>query len=178
MNKAALGITIGCALLLVLGNIGFSMEGEVEDIPTPNVPDVLFFSDDPLPTNGLSFFFDAEALITWDRSDVVLVIVDEDFKNTCEAIPPGLLGAGGTQCTYRETGIISGGDGSDNEDGIKWTSGNEINYVGIATPGHTLPSDVTLNVHYEVDLSASFTFNFLLILGLIASGAWLKKSLE
>ena len=73
-------------LLLLAGMIGYTLTGEVEDVPTPNAPNQAFFADDPLPENILSPLFAAELTITWDRDDVWMGLVDADEKKRCEDV--------------------------------------------------------------------------------------------
>jgi hypothetical protein len=45
---------VGVAVLLVLvGTVGFTVEGEITDITTPTYPERTFFADDPLPEQFL-----------------------------------------------------------------------------------------------------------------------------
>ncbi|GIR33996.1 MAG: hypothetical protein CM15mP47_2220 [Methanobacteriota archaeon] len=46
---------------------------------------LVFFSDDPVQSNPLAFLVSANAEITWDRSDVFLVVGDSDKKNNVTA---------------------------------------------------------------------------------------------
>ena len=43
-GKAGIVFAGLCVLLFVLGMIGYTITGEVEDIPTPNTPNQAFFS--------------------------------------------------------------------------------------------------------------------------------------
>ena len=76
-KAGAVLIAVGM-LLLLAGMIGYTLTGEVEDVPTPNTPNQAFFSDDSLPENILSPLFAAELTITWDRDDVWMGLVDAD----------------------------------------------------------------------------------------------------
>ena len=60
--------------------IGYTITGEVEDVPTPNTPNQAFFSGEPIPSNFLSPLIAADLKITWDRDDVWMGLVDEDEK--------------------------------------------------------------------------------------------------
>ena len=84
-EKIGYGLVVVAVLLAIGGSVGFVLEGDVSDIPTPNVPERTFFADEPLPENGLSTFISASLTLTWDRDDIYVVIVDEDEKKTCEA---------------------------------------------------------------------------------------------
>ena len=109
-EKVGYGMVAVAVLLTLGGSIGFVMDGEVNDIPTPNAPERTFFGDEPLPENGLSTFISARLTLTWDRDDIYVVIVDEDEKKTCEAPPPGLLNQGSTTaCTPYDADVRAAG---------------------------------------------------------------------
>ena len=86
-GKFGVGLTGLAILFLIAGMIGFTFEGEVEGVPTPNAPNQAFFSDEPLPSNPLVGLLSTELTLTWDRDDVWIGIVDEDEKNRCGDIP-------------------------------------------------------------------------------------------
>ena len=79
-EKIGYGLVGVALLLVVLGSIGFTSTGEVNDVPTPNFPERTFFADEPLPENGLTTFISATVTLTWDRDDIYVVIVEEDEK--------------------------------------------------------------------------------------------------
>ena len=82
-SKFGIGLMITAVLLSIVGTIGFTIEDSVESVPTPNVPNSVFFADDPVQSNPLAFLVSANAEITWDRSDVFLVVGDSDKKEQC-----------------------------------------------------------------------------------------------
>ena len=71
---------ITSVLLSIVGTIGFTIEDSVDSIPTPNVPNSVFFADEPVQSNPLALLVSANADITWDRSDVFLVVADDEKK--------------------------------------------------------------------------------------------------
>ena len=73
MKKTGFGILIVSTLLLLGGTIGFTMDGAVEDVPTPNVQGLVFFSDDAMTGNAAALLLNADTTITWDRDDVFLL---------------------------------------------------------------------------------------------------------
>ena len=73
---------VTAVLLSMLGTIGITIEDSVDSVPTPNVPNSVFFADEPVQSNPLATFISANADITWDRSDVFLVVGDADKKRT------------------------------------------------------------------------------------------------
>ena len=88
-SRGKVGVVLSAIgiLLLLVGMIGYTLTGEVEDVPTPNAPNQAFFADEPLPKNILSPLFAAELTITWDRDDVWMGLVDADEKKRCEDVP-------------------------------------------------------------------------------------------
>lgn len=150
-------------VVMLLGTIGGSFQDEVNNIPTPNTPRVVYFSDDPMPDNPVSFLFTAKASISWDRSDIYLVIADSEKKDQCDKISPiELISPSSVECKvedpdYEVVGI-------DNSTGIDWTVENGGYYVGIGTLSDEIPEDLELNVEYDVRLSLSITGYFMFFL--------------
>ena len=155
---------VGLSLVLVaLGSIGFTTTGEVNDLPTPNVPEKTFFGDEPIPENGLSTFITAELTLTWDRNDIYVVIVDEDEKKTCESQPPGLFNEGTTTaCTPYDADVLAAGNNG--EEGLSWEVQPGVHYAGIGTVGDALPEGTVVNMAYSVHLQAGFATYFLFAL--------------
>ena len=142
-----------------LGWMGLTIEGEVNDVPTPNFPDRSFFADDPLPESAFTPFMSAELTLTWDRNDVYAVIVDEDEKRTCEATPTGLAqNSGTTSCGPYDADIVAIGDNG--AEGLVWTVEPGIYFVGVGTSGSSLPQGAEVNMAYEVHLQAGFASYF------------------
>lgn len=157
--------TIGQVMIVLavvmagIGWIGFTVEGEVNDVPTPNFPDRSFFAEDPLPEQAFSPFLTAELTLTWDRNDVYAVIVDEDEKRTCESTPTGLAqNSGTTSCGPYDADIVAIGDNGD--EGLVWTVDSGIHYVGVGTVGSGLPQGAEVNMVYAVHLQAGFASFF------------------
>jgi hypothetical protein len=80
MKKTGLALIVVSTLLLLGGTVGYTVEGTVDDVPTPNVQGLVFFSDDALPGNPASLVINADTNIKWDRDDVFLVIADGGKK--------------------------------------------------------------------------------------------------
>ena len=76
---------VSALLLVILGTFGFTIDDSVDSIPTPNVPNSVFFADEPMQSNPLALV-SANADITWDRNDVFLVIGDADKKSQCDGL--------------------------------------------------------------------------------------------
>lgn len=170
-EKIGYGLVVVAVLLAIAGSVGFVLEGEVSDIPTPNVPERTFFADEPLPENGLSTFVSASLTLTWDRDDIYVVIVDEDEKKTCEATPPGLFNEGSTSaCTPYDADVLAAG--TDGSKGLSWDVASGVHYAGIGTVGETLPEGAEVNMFYEVHLQAGFVSYFLFALVGVAGLAY------
>ena len=160
IGYALVGLSL---VLLALGSIGFTTTGEVNDLPTPNVPEKTFFGDEPIPENGLSTFITAELTLTWDRNDIYVVIVDEDEKKTCESQPPGLFNEGTTTaCTPYDADVLAAGNNG--EEGLSWEVQPGVHYAGIGTVGDALPEGTEVNMAYSVHLQAGFATYFLFAL--------------
>ena len=162
VNRRAVGFgAVALALLLSAGGwIGFTLTGEVEDVPTPNVPARSFFADEPLPEQVLSPFLSAELTLTWDRNDVYAVVVDENEKNTCDATPSALIqNTGNTACGPYDEDVVAISD--DGVSGLVWVVEPGVHYVGIGTsPDRTLPQGAEVNIDYSVHLQAGFAAYF------------------
>ena len=152
-----------CVLLTVVGSVGLTFTGDVEGIPTPNVPDRTFYADEPLPENGLSTFISARLTLTWDRDDIYAVIVHEDEKKRCESVPTGLLNTGSTTaCGVYDADVLVSGD--DGETGITWDVESGTHFAGIGTVSEAPPAGTEVNMAYEVNLRAGFASYFLFAL--------------
>ena len=166
---------LGAALLLaLLGWMGWTVEGEVANVPTPNIPERTYFADDPLPEQRFSPFLNAALTLTWDRDDIYVVIVDEDEKNTCEANPPGLFNTGGgTACTPYDADVIAGSE--DGEAGLQWDVAAGVYYAGLGTIENELPEDTVITLSYAVHLQAGFAAYFVFVLVGAAGFAYTKS---
>ncbi len=155
-QKIGYGLITFSVILMIIGSIGYTVEGDVEEIPTPNVPDFVFFADEPLPSNPAGLFLSADAYITWDRDDVFLVISDAATKKQCDNTPAGIGGFGGsTSCNSANIDSVAGGSDGNNVDGIEWNVESGEYYVGIGSKDN-LPQGVEINVHYKVEVQFSF----------------------
>ena len=168
-QKIGYGMVTISVILMIIGSVGYTVEGDVEEVPTPNVPDFVFFADDPLPSNPAGLFFNADAHITWDRDDIFLVISDAATKKECDNTPAGLGGfGGGTSCNSANIDSVAGGANDNNVDGVIWDVVSGEYYVGIGSKDN-LPQGVEINVHYEVEVQFSFV-SYLVCTLLAATG--------
>ncbi len=162
-EKIGYGLVGAAVVLVLLGTVGFTLEGEVNDVPTPNVPEKTFFGDDALPGNGLSLIIAAELTLNWDRDDIYVVIVDEEEKNRCESLPTGLFNEGSTTaCTPYDADVLAAG--SDGEAGFSWVVESGVHFAGIGTVDDGLPAGTDVTLTYSVHVQASFVAYFLFAL--------------
>tara|TARA_B110000305_G_scaffold150119_1_gene166590 strand:+ start:3016 stop:3570 length:555 start_codon:yes stop_codon:yes gene_type:complete len=171
-QRKAVGYVMACFALfiIVFGTIGYTIEGQVEDVPTPNIEGYVFFSDEALPQNPVGLFVSADTSITWDRDDIFLVIANESKKDQCDGIRANggaflQSGSGSQTCQYGDSGYET--TSTDGSTGAQWHVISGEYYAGIGTKLGTLPAGTELNIDYEVKLSASFpTYLFSLLLGI------------
>ena len=168
-QKFGYGLVTLSVILMIIGSVGYTVEGDVEEVPTPNVPDFVFFADDPLPSNPAGLFFNAEAHITWDRDDIFLVISDAATKKECDNTPAGLGGfGGGTSCNSANINSVAGGANDNNVDGVIWDVESGEYYVGIGSKDQ-VAQGVEINVHYKVEVQFSFV-SYLVCILMAATG--------
>ena len=162
-EKVGYGLVALSLVLVVVGSVGFTTTGEINDLPTPNAPGKTFFGDEPIPENGFSTFITAELTLTWDRNDIYVVIVDEDEKSRCESPPPGLFNEGTTTaCTPYDADVLEAGNNGD--EGLVWDVQPGVHYAGIGSVEDRLPAGTQVNMVYAVHLQAGFVSYFLFAL--------------
>ena len=147
-------------IILILGTIGYSFDEQVNDVPTPNTPRAVYFADEPLQENPLSFIISAKSTITWDRSDIFLVIADSDKKEQCDNMTPlEMISTSSDTCKAEDMDyeIV----GIDNSSGLEWNVKSGDYYVGIGSMSDSVPEDFELNVEYTVDLNLSASGYFI-----------------
>lgn len=153
---------ISIALIIgILGTVGYSFEDEVNDLPTPTVANHVFFADEAIPSNPVALFFDANSKVTWDRSDIFLVIADAEKKERCESMNQLEIMGAVDECksSDNEFELIS----DDNVTGLEWKVKSGEYYVGIGTIDE-IGQDFEMNIQYEVEISLSATSYFVLFL--------------
>ncbi|MBU95042.1 MAG: hypothetical protein CL669_05560 [Balneola sp.] len=153
---------ITSVLLSIIGTIGFTIEDSVDSIPTPNVPNSVFFADEPVQSNPLALLISANADITWDRSDVFLVVADDDKKDQCDGLNFIERSNPNTElCTRNDNDFVAIGD--DNVAGFTWSVESGEYYVGIGSLNE-ISGDFELNVDYQVKLTLSTVGYFVMLL--------------
>ena len=163
-------IAVFAVFIMVIGTVGYTIEGQVEDIPTVSTTGFVFFSGEALQSNPAGLFVNADTSITWEREDIFLVIADESKRSQCDSIRINggayIESISGSQtCQYGDTGYEA--TSSNGTTGVQWHVSSGEYYAGIGTQSGTLPAGTELNIDYEVKLSASFpTYLFSFLLGL------------
>ena len=153
---------ITSVLLSIIGTIGFTIEDSVDSIPTPNVPNSVFFADEPVQSNPLALLVSANADITWDRSDVFLVVADDDKKDQCDGLNFIERSNPNTElCTINDNDFVA--IGGDNVAGLTWSVESGEYYVGIGSLNE-ISGDFELNVDYQVKLTLSTVGYFVMLL--------------
>ena len=150
-----------CLIVGLLGTVGYTFEDEVNDLPTPSVANHVFFADDAIPSNPVALFLDANSKITWDRSDIFLVIADVDKKERCESMNQLEIMGAVDECKSSDNEFEALGD--DNIEGLEWKVKSDEYYVGVGAIDE-IGQDFTMNVQYEVEISISATSYFVLFL--------------
>ena len=62
--KIGIGLIALSVIVCLLGTIGFTTQESVEGVPTPNVPNSVFFADEPIQSNPLAF---ASVELIWEK---------------------------------------------------------------------------------------------------------------
>lgn len=161
-NKFGVGLMVLALLLSIFGSVGFTTNDSVDSIPTPNVPNSVFFADEPMQSNPFALVISANAQIKWDRNDVFLVIGDADKKSQCDGLTfIEMVNQNSEVCTSRDNEFAAIGD--DNQSGLSWQAKSSEHYVGIGTFSEA-PEDFELNVDYEVTMTFSAAGYFVMLL--------------
>ena len=171
-NKFGVGLMVAAVVLSILGTIGLTTEDSVDSIPTPNVPNSVFFADEPMQSNPLALLINANAQIDWDRNDVFVLIGDADKKAQCDGLTfIEMVNQNSEVCTSRDNEFAAIGD--DNQSGLSWQAKSGEYFVGIGTFSEA-PEDFELNIDYEVKMTFSAVGYFVMVI-LFASGFTLNK---
>lgn len=152
-GKFGVGLTFFAVLFLVAGMIGFTFEGEVEGVPTPNAPNQAFFSDEPLPSNPLIGILSTELTLTWDRDDIWIGIVDEDEKDRCEDVPS--LFAGGLGCDGVSTNFVAGSADAKSDTGFTWEMESGTYFAALGAKDGALAEGTEVKIDYEAHIGHS-----------------------
>jgi hypothetical protein len=155
-------------LLTVLGTVGWSSEGVLEDIPAPPSADRAVFADEPLPEHRWTGVVTVEATVRWDRDDVWVAIVDEAEVERCANEP---ISAFFQRCVSTDLDAVAMGEAGTGEDGLTWVVRPGVHYAGYGSV--EAPPDLSMDIEWEVHarLNGAATAMLLLIsVGLFAVG--------
>ena len=153
-GKFGVGLTGFAILFLIAGMIGFTFEGEVEGVPTPNAPNQAFFSDEPLPSNPLIGILSTELTLTWDRDDVWIGIVDEAEKDRCEDVPSSFF-TGGLGCDGVSTNFVAGDSSATAETGFTWEMASGTYFAALGAKDGVLAEGTEVKIDYEAHIGHS-----------------------
>ena len=153
-GKFGVGLTGFAILFLIAGMIGFTFEGEVEGVPTPNAPNQAFFSDEPLPSNPLIGILSTELTLTWDRDDVWIGIVDEDEKDRCDDVPSSFF-TGGLGCDGVSTNFVAGDSSATADTGFTWEMESGTYFAALGAKDGVLAEGTEVKIDYEAHIGHS-----------------------
>ena len=161
-------LTILICIILITGTHGFSNERTSRHIPEtpPSITNgTVFFAPLAVPDNPFSLLFSAEINVIWDRSDIFLVIADEEKKEQCNNLPL-LEKISSTSITCKSEDFGYEAIGVNNSTGLEWTVDNGDYFFGIGTLGESVSNESGLSLAVSIELGLSFTgYLFLLPLG-------------
>jgi len=150
-GKIGVGLTGFAFLFLVAGMIGYTFEGEVEGVPTPNAPNQAFFSEEPLPSNPLVGILSTELTLTWDRDDVWIGIVDEDEKDRCDDVPSSFF-SGGLGCDGVSTNFVAGDASANADTGFTWEMESGTYFAALGAKDGALAEGTEVKIDYEAHI--------------------------
>ena len=153
-GKFGVGLTGFAILFLVSGIIGFTFEGEVEGVPTPNAPNQAFFSDAPLPSNPLIGILSTELTLTWDRDDVWIGIVDEGEKDRCADVPSSFFSSD-LGCDGFSTNFVAGDANANSDTGFTWEMESGTYFAALGAKDGALAEGTEVTIDYEAHIGHS-----------------------
>tara|TARA_B100001142_G_scaffold104025_1_gene106083 strand:+ start:1741 stop:2289 length:549 start_codon:yes stop_codon:yes gene_type:complete len=153
-GKFGVGLTGFAILFLIAGMIGFTFEGEVEGVPTPNAPKQAFFSDEPLPSNPLIGILSTELTLTWDRDDVWIGIVDEAEKDRCDDVPSSFF-SDDSDCNGVKLNFEAGEADANADTGFTWEMESGTYFAALGAKDGALPAGAEVNIDYEAHIGHS-----------------------
>lgn len=162
MRVVYLIITALCALLMIAGLVGFTIEGEVTDVAVPPPGTGVGFAEEPmagLPVSSL--LVDAELSMTWEE-DVWVGIVTEAEKNRCAP-----NGGWSSSCGAADTEWIAGGPDTADGKSLTWEMEDGVFHAADGQP-FSGGAASEFDIQYTVEVTASGLV--LVLLGLLGSG--------
>jgi hypothetical protein len=167
-RRAGYVMTSLICVVLIAGSIGFSPDRPSRNIPQTPPPltnGTVFFAPIAVPDTPFSPLFSTEMSLTWDRSDIFVVVADGDKKEECDSIPF-------LEKFQSTSEICKAGDegyevvGLDNSTGLEWEIGDGTYYFGIGTLGEESENRSGLNMGISIEMRLSLAgYLFLLPLG-------------
>jgi len=170
-RKAGYLITALICMILIAGSIGVSPDRPSRNIPQTPPPltnGTVFFAPLAVPDLPLSPLLSTKMSLTWDRSDIFLVVADGDKREECNRL--SLL-----EKVQSTSAICKAGDqgyevvGLDNSTGLEWVIGDGNYYFGIGTLGEGLENRSGLNMDISIEMRLSLA-GYLILLPLGAYG--------
>ena len=134
----------------------------IPQTPPPLTNGTVFFAPIAVPGTPLSPIFSTEMSLTWDRSDIFVVVADGDKKEECDSIPF-------LEKFQSTSEICKAGDedyevvGLDNSTGLEWEIGDGTYYFGIGTLGEGLENISGLNMDISIDMRLSLAGYLILL---------------
>lgn len=163
-------ITAIATMLFVAGTAGIPLDPSPREAPAspPSFTQgTVFFGPEPLRSNPAPFLVSAEATVNWDKSDIFLVIADEDKKEECDSILPiDRILSNSETCKAGDSEYeVVGENGTK---GLTWTAKQGVYYVGIGTMGTNSSDGEGFDIEVSIQLKLSAAGYVLTILiGLI-----------
>jgi hypothetical protein len=160
MKLIPLAITILCAIIMFGGLIGYTITGEVEDIPVPQQGIGVGISPDPLQEMPVSsWMVSAKAEITWN-ADVWVGVIDETQAASCEGII--------NTCSGSSMDFVAGGTGTQSSRSLTWQVSSGTYYAAAGQATGSSPA-ATFDASYEIKVKLAWPI--LILAGLIGTGA-------
>lgn len=175
-RKAGYLITALICMILIAGSIGFSPDRPSRNIPQTPPPltnGTVFFAPIAVPDLPLSPLLSTEMSLTWDRSDIFLVIADGDKREECNSLSL-LEKVQSTSATCKAEDEEYEVVGLDNSTGLEWTISDGTYYFGIGTLGEGLENRSGLNMDISIEIRLSLV-GYLMLLPLGAYGVMAIK---
>lgn len=150
-------ITAIATMLFVAGTAGIPLDPSPREAPAspPSFTQgTVFFGPEPLRSNPVPFLISAEATVTWDKSDIFLVIADEDKKEECDSILPiDRILSNSETCKAGDSEYeVVGENGTK---GLTWTAEQGVYYVGIGTMGTNNSDGEGFDIEVSIQLKLS-----------------------
>ena len=164
-RRAGYVMTSLICMVLIAGSIGVSPDRPSRNIPQTPPPltnGTVFFAPIAVPDTPFSPLVSTEMSLTWDRSDIFVVVADGDKKKECDSIPF-------LEKFQSTSEICKAGDegyevvGLDNSTGLEWEIGDGTYYFGIGTLGEESENRSGLNMGISIEMRLSLAGYLILL---------------